>query len=167
MVLDAHARAFALFKGTCGRGIYDSMKTAVENDLRRQRAPLQSPLHADVQPLPCRPSRLHADIRRGEGRGREPGWACLHATAAVQNPRRVERMSAGQVYHLHQGTPASGAGRANSLGGVEAKRPKLVPCAGGFDGFHAVPALVSKTCLVRYDNNNKYSVTASAVGRPV
>jgi hypothetical protein len=48
----------------------------------------------------------------------------------------------------------------------EAERPKLVPYAGRFDGFHAVPASVSKTCLVRFDNN-KYSVTASAVGRPV
>jgi hypothetical protein len=47
-----------------------------------------------------------------------------------------------------------------------AERPKLVPYAGRFDGFHAVPASVSKTCLVRFDNN-KYSVAASAVGRPV
>jgi len=46
------------------------------------------------------------------------------------------------------------------------ERPKLVPYAGRFDGFHAVPASVSKTCLVRFDNN-KYSVAASAVGRPV
>jgi transposase len=30
MVFDAHDRAFALFKGTCSRGIYDNMKTAVE-----------------------------------------------------------------------------------------------------------------------------------------
>src|SRR5712675_3455412 len=30
MVFDAHDRAFALFKGACGRGIYDNMKTAVE-----------------------------------------------------------------------------------------------------------------------------------------
>ena len=30
MVFDAHDRAFALFKGTCGRGIYDNMKTAVD-----------------------------------------------------------------------------------------------------------------------------------------
>jgi transposase len=30
MVFDAHDRAFALFKGTCERGIYDNMKTAVE-----------------------------------------------------------------------------------------------------------------------------------------
>lgn len=33
-------------------------------------------------------------------------------------------------------------------------------------GFHAVPASVSKTCLVRFDKN-RYSVDARAVGRPV
>ena len=48
----------------------------------------------------------------------------------------------------------------------EAERPSLVPYRGPFDGFHAVPAAVSKTCLVRFDSN-KYSVAASAVGRPV
>ena len=48
----------------------------------------------------------------------------------------------------------------------EEERPKLVPYVGPFDGFHAVSASVSKTCLVRFDNN-KYSVQASAVGRPV
>lgn len=48
----------------------------------------------------------------------------------------------------------------------EAERPSLVPYAGRFDGFHAVPASISKTCLVRFDNN-RYSVAASAVGRPV
>ena len=48
----------------------------------------------------------------------------------------------------------------------EGERPNLVAYRGRFDGFHAVPASVSKTCLVRFDNN-KYSVMASAVGRPV
>ena len=48
----------------------------------------------------------------------------------------------------------------------EEERPSLVPYAGRFDGFHAVPASVSKTCLARFDNN-RYLVTASAVGRPV
>jgi len=48
----------------------------------------------------------------------------------------------------------------------EAERSSLVPYRGRFDGFHAVPAAVSKTCLVRFDHN-KYSVNASAVGRPV
>ncbi len=48
----------------------------------------------------------------------------------------------------------------------EEERPKLVPHRGRFDGFHALPASVSKTCLVRFDTN-KYSVNAKAVGRPV
>ena len=47
------------------------------------------------------------------------------------------------------------------------ERSKLVPYPSGpFDGFHAVSASVSKTLLVRFDNN-KYSVMASALGRPV
>jgi hypothetical protein len=48
----------------------------------------------------------------------------------------------------------------------EGERPNLVPYAGRFDGFHAVTASVSKTCLVRFDNN-RYSVSAHAIGRPV
>jgi hypothetical protein len=48
----------------------------------------------------------------------------------------------------------------------EAERSQLVPIRGPFDGFHATQAAVSKTCLVRFDNN-KYSVTSRAVGRPV
>ncbi len=48
----------------------------------------------------------------------------------------------------------------------EDERPKLVPHCGRFDGFHALAASVSKTCLVRFDKN-KCSVSAGAVGRPV
>jgi hypothetical protein len=48
----------------------------------------------------------------------------------------------------------------------EEERSSLVPYVGPFDGFHAVPASVSKTCLVRFDKN-RYSVDARAVGRPV
>lgn len=48
----------------------------------------------------------------------------------------------------------------------EEERGKLVEFRGPFDGFHAVSASVSKTCVVRFDNN-KYSVRSSAVDRPV
>lgn len=48
----------------------------------------------------------------------------------------------------------------------EAERGSLVRYVGPFDGFHSVPASVSKTCTVRFDNN-KYSVLSTAVGRPV
>ena len=48
----------------------------------------------------------------------------------------------------------------------ERERGNLIPYRGPFDGFHAVAASVSKTCLVRFDGN-RYSVMAKAVGRPV
>ena len=48
----------------------------------------------------------------------------------------------------------------------EEERDHLVAYRGPFDGFHAVQASVSKTCLVRFDNN-RYSVASGAVGRPV
>ncbi len=48
----------------------------------------------------------------------------------------------------------------------EAERGALVPYAGRFDGFHAVPAAVSSTCLVRFDNN-KYSVMGLGHRSPV
>jgi len=46
------------------------------------------------------------------------------------------------------------------------ERASLIPYVGPFDGFHAVPVAVSKTCLVRFDKN-RYSVDARAVGKPV
>lgn len=46
------------------------------------------------------------------------------------------------------------------------ERRALVPYRGSFDGIHALPVSVAKTCLVRFDNN-KYSVMSTAVGRPV
>ena len=48
----------------------------------------------------------------------------------------------------------------------EQERASLVPYVGPFNGFHALPASVSKTCLVRFDKN-RYSVDGRAVGRPV
>jgi hypothetical protein len=47
-----------------------------------------------------------------------------------------------------------------------ADRPALIGYRGPFDGFHALPASVSKTLLVRFDHN-KYSVHAKAAGRAV
>lgn len=61
MVFDAHDRAFAFFKGTCARGIYDNMKTAVEtvfigkNRLYNRRF-LQMCAHYLVDPVACTPA---------------------------------------------------------------------------------------------------------------
>ena len=61
MVFDAHDRAFALFKGSCQRGIYDNMKTAVETvflgkDRLYNRRFLQMCSHYLVEPIACTPA---------------------------------------------------------------------------------------------------------------
>jgi transposase len=61
MVFDAHDRAFAFFKGACGRGVYDNMKTAVETifvgkDRQYNRRFLQMCSHHLVEPVACTPA---------------------------------------------------------------------------------------------------------------
>ena len=61
MVFDAHDRAFAFFKGTCTRGIYDNMKTAVEavftgKERQYNRRFMQMCSHFLVQPVACTPA---------------------------------------------------------------------------------------------------------------
>ena len=61
MVFDAHDRAFAFFRGTCTRGIYDNMKTAVETvfvgkERLYNRRFQQMCSHYLVQPVACTPA---------------------------------------------------------------------------------------------------------------
>jgi transposase len=170
MVFDAHDRAFAFFRGTCRRGIYDNMKTAVETvfvgkDRLYNRRFLQMCSHYLVEPVACTPAsgwekgqvenqvglvreRFFTPRLRFKNYDELNAWLtdkCIGYAKAHRHPELTEQ-TIWEVF--------------------DAERLKLVPYAGRFDGFHAVPASVSKTCLVRFDNN-KYSVAASAVGRPV
>jgi len=61
MVFDAHDRAFGFFKGTCTRGIYDNMKTAVDaifvgKDRLYNRRFLQMCSHYLIEPTACTPA---------------------------------------------------------------------------------------------------------------
>jgi transposase len=170
MVFDAHQRAFAFFKGACGRGVYDNMKTAVETifvgkDRQYNRRFLQMCSHHLVEPVACTPAsgwekgqvenqvglvreRFFTPRLRFKSYDELNGWLldkCLAWAKAHAHPERPDR-TIWEVF--------------------EEERPKLIPYRGRFDGFHALPASVSKTCLVRFDNN-RYSVSAGAVGRPV
>ena len=74
MVFDAHDRAFAFFRGACGRGIYDNMKHGGGHGLRGQGPPVQSPFPPDVLSITSsKPVSLHAGRGLGERPGREPG----------------------------------------------------------------------------------------------
>ncbi len=170
MVFDAHDRAFAFFKGACTRGIYDNMKTAVDTifvgkERAYNRRFLQMCGHYLVEPVACTPAS-------GWEKGQVENQVGLVRERFFTPRLRVKSYDELNAWLLDQCIAYAKAHRHPELReqtiweAFEAERPSLVRYAGRFDGFHAVPASVSKTCLVRFDNN-KYSVQASAVGRPV
>jgi len=170
MVFDAHDRAFAFFRGACARGIYDNMKTAVETvfigkDRLYNRRFLQMCSHYLVDPVACTPGSgwEKGQVENQVGLVRERFFTPRLRFRSYEelNAWLLDRCVAYAKAHRHPELADRTVWEV-----FEEERPKLVRYAGRFDGFHALPASVSKTCLVRFDNN-KYSVRASAVGRPV
>ena len=170
MVFDAHERAFSFFKGACTRGIYDNMKTAVETifvgkERKFNRRFAQMCSHYLVEPVACTPAS-------GWEKGQVENQVGL-ARERFFTPRlRVKSYDEMNAWLLDKCVTYAKAHPHPEIADktvwevFEEERPKLVELRGRFDGFHEVTALVSKTCLVRFDNN-KYSVNASAVGAPV
>ena len=170
MVFDAHERAFAFFRGACTRGIYDNMKTAVETifigkDRQYNRRFLQMCSHHLVDPVACTPASgwEKGQVENQVGLVRERFFTprLRVKTYDELNAWLTDKCVAYAKVHPHPERPDQTVWDV-----FEEERPNLVPYRGRFDGFHALPASVSKTCLVRFDNN-KYSVMAKAVGRPV
>jgi len=170
MVFDAHDRAFAFFRGACRRGLYDNMKTAVDTvfvgkDRAYNRRFLQLCAHYLVEPTACTPA---AGWEKGQVEN-QVGLARQRFFTPRLRFKSFEEMNA---WLLDQCVVFAKAHKHPELAeetvwsAFEQERPRLVPYAGRFDGFHALTVSVSKTCLVRFDNN-KYSVMAKAVGRPV
>jgi hypothetical protein len=195
MVFDAHDRAFAFFRGTCTRGIYDSetlfaigSRTMVER--RRQSKRSSSARNASTTVAFCRCAAIIWFSRRplGLNQWRHNERPCTPASGwekgQVENqvglirerfftPRlRVKSLDELNAWLLDKCATHAKAHRHPEQADrtiwevFEEERQHLVPYAGRFDGFHSVPASVSKTCTVRFDSN-KYSVLATAVGRPV
>ena len=176
-MFDAHDKGFAFFKGACTRGITDNMKTAVdaifvgkERAYNRRFAQINRRFaqmcgHYLVEPVACTPAS-----------GWEKGQVENHVGTVRQNffaPRlRVKSLEelngwlADRCIAWARTRPHPEIQGKTSWQVFEEERASLVPYRGSFDDFHAIPASVSKTCLVRFDNN-KYSVEASAARRPV
>jgi transposase len=170
MVFDAHNRAFAFFRGACTRGIYDNMKTAVETvfigkDRQFNRRFLRLCGHYLVEPTACTPAAgwEKGQVENQVGLVRERFFTPRLRVASYDelNAWLLDRCVTYARAHQHPELAEHTVWQV-----FEAERPRLVPIAGPFDGFHAVQASVSKTCQVRFDNN-KYSVASRAVGRPV
>lgn len=170
MVFDAHERAFRFFGGTCCRGIYDNMSTAVDavfagKERRFNRRFEQMCSHHLVEPVACSPAAgwEKGQVENQVGNVREwlftprlrfasfdelNAWLadrCLKIAAERRHPEVAERTIA-EVF--------------------AEEKAALIPYRGPFDGFHEVQVRASKSCLVRFDRN-RYSVAARAANRPV
>ena len=170
MVFDAHDKAFAFFRGACERGIYDNMKTAVdaifvgkERAFNRRFQQMMS--HYLVEPVACTPG---AAWEKGQVESQVKN---LRKDLFVPRPRFkiaggpqcvADRSVRG--YAKKQAHPEFPDKTIFEV--FEREREQLIPYRGPFDSYRSTPASVSKTCLVRFDNN-KYSVMSTAVGRPV
>ncbi len=170
MVFDAHDKAFAFFRGTCRRGIYDNMRTAVDavfvgRERAFNRRFLQMCSHYLVEPTACTPAsgwekgQVENQVNVVRERFFKP--RLRFAGFAEMNAWLLDRCVSYARAHPHPERRDSAVWEV-----FETERPSLVPYAGPFDGFHARAASVSKTCLVQFDRN-KYSVMSQAVGRPV
>src|SRR5271154_6636742 len=146
------------------------MKTAVEavsigKDRQFNRRFLRMCGHYLVEPTACTPASgwEKGQVENQVGVVRERFFTPRLRVASYEelNAWLLDRCVAYAKAHKHPELTDRTIWQA-----FEAERPQLVPISGPFDGFHAVQASVSKTCLVRFDNN-RYSVASRAVGRPV
>ena len=170
MVFDAHEKAFAFFKGACRRGIYDNMKTAVDavfigKDRKFNRRFLQMCGHYLFEPTACTPAAgwEKGQVENQVGLVRERFFTprLRFKSFDEMNAFLLDKCVAYARAHAHLEDASRTIFEA-----FEVERASLIDYRGPFDGFHATPVSISKTCLVRFDNN-KYSVSAKAVGRPV
>jgi transposase len=170
MVLDAHARAFEFFGGSCRKGIYDNLKTVVTKVLmgkgrtfNRRFQNLAS--HYLFEPVACTPAA---------------GWEKGQIESQVKFMRQrlfVPRLKFADIDELNQWlqdrcrTIAAGHKHPEFKDGTVAEyfareKQQLKAVSSPFDGYKETPARVSTTALVSYDRN-RYSVQASAAGTTV
>ena len=165
-----------LLQGRLQRGIYDTIQTAVDTifvgrDRQCNRRFLRMSSHHLVDPVACTPAsglgraakRINGQVENQVGLVRERFFT-PRPRFKIYDELNVwvkDKCIADVKTHAHPEQPDTTIWAA-----FGEERPHLMPCRGRSDGFHALPASVSRTCLGRFDNN-KCSVCASAVGRPV
>src|ERR1051325_3761141 len=142
MVFDAHVRAFAFFKGTCTRGIYDNMKTAVDSvfvgkDRQYNRRFLRMCSHYLIDPVACTPAsgweKGQVENQVGVVRERFFTPRLRFKSYAELNAWLLDKCVAYAKAHRHVEQPERTIWEV-----FEQERGSLVRYPGSFDGFPTV-----------------------------
>jgi len=170
MVMEAHNKAFEFFAGTCKKGLYDNMKTAVHKiligkDRIYNKKFLELASHYLFEPTACTPA---AGWEKGQVEGqvktsrynfftplvkvdtldelnKKLKQCCLDWSKSTKHPT-IEGKTTWEVYQ-------------------EEKR-FLIPYCSRFDSCKVQPSVVSAYSLINYDTNS-YSVDSAYVGKKV
>lgn len=170
MVLDAHNKAFEHFDGTCKRGIYDNMSTAVTRILKGKEREynqrfLQMCSHYLVKPVACTPGA---------------GWEKGQIEKQVQDVRKwifTPRPNFTSLEELNEWLSdrcleicrvrKHPIDKDKTIQEVfEEERKSLIPVKEPFEGYIEKECTVSSTSLIRHDRNH-YSVPCKAAGKTV
>jgi transposase len=156
MVFDAHWRAFSLWGGSCRRGIYDNLKTAVElifTGKARQynRKFLQMASHYLIEPVACTPAAgwEKGQIENQVGHVREniftPRLRCADLA-------ELNALLARRCVQMAQSTTHPEQRERTRWEVFEAcERAVLVPLAAQFEGCAEREVRVSSTSLVHVE----------------
>ena len=172
MLFDAHTRCLAGLGGVARRGIYDNMKTAVDQTPRKDRGRVVNARFAAMT--------AHY-LFDAEFCNVASGWEKGRVEKGVQDARRRIWLDAGQerfgsfaelnAWLATQVREAWSAPHPDGPGmsireAWEHEQPHLMPMPTPFDGYVELPARVSSTSLVAVARN-RYSVPCHFAGHRV
>jgi transposase len=171
MVFDAHWRAFSLWGGSCRRGIYDNLRTAVDlifigKARQYNRKFLQMASHYLIEPVACTPA---AGWEKGQVENQVG-----HVRENIFTPRlrcadlvELNALLARRCMQIAQALPHPEQRERTRWEVFEAsERVLLVPLPAPFEGCAEREVRVSSTALVHVDRN-RYSVDCRYAGKTV
>ncbi len=169
MLFDAHWHAFRVLGGVPERGIYDTMKTAVDRVGRGKAREvnirfLAMANHYVFEPEFCNPA---AGWEKGqvEKNVRDSRHQMLHGMPSFPDLAALNAWLEGRCIALWHET-AHGTAPGTIADVWVAEKAALMPLPVAFDGFIEISKRVSPTCLISFERN-RYSVPASFANRPV
>ena len=171
MLFDAHTRAFAALSGIPRRGIYDNMKTAVDQVKKGKRRTVNTRFAAMASHY-----LVDTDFCNVAS-----GWEKGVVEKNVQDSRRrIWQEAANERFGSFTELNLWLLARCRALWAeskhpdydltllemLEQEHPALLPMTTPFDGYVETLGKVSSTCLVNFDRN-RYSAPCELVGQVV
>jgi transposase len=170
MLLDAHEQAFLFFGGSCRKGIFDNMKTAIKTVLWGKEREfnerfLQMCSHHLFEPIACTPA---AGWEKGQVENQVNTGRCNFFTPLLKMESLEEvntyleascKKWAESTLHPEQKTKTV-------FEVYQEEKINLLPYRAYFDNYKIIPEVVSPYSFVLYDTNS-YSVEVSYVGQSV